>query len=139
MPAPNADHLKKMPLFESVTRKDRAVLAASMKVADVPPGGTVIQEGQPNHAPYVVSSGELDVLVGRERRQTLHAGDFFGEISLGRGTNATASVVATTASTLYVVSEDAFSKLLQNTDAVLRIHGKMTNREAADRLFGEHK
>lgn len=136
MPKPTADQLKNIPLFASVDRDDRAVIASGMDVADVPVGQTVIEEGQPNDAVYLVASGELEVLVGRERRQTLRPGDFFGEISVGRGTNTTASVVAKSASTLYVLAEDALAKLLENPEAVLRIRGAMTNREAADRLFG---
>lgn len=50
---------------------------------------------------------------------------------------ATASVVARTNATLYVLDEATFRTLVQNRDAVLRIIGAMTDREAADRLFGK--
>src|SRR5262245_54446329 len=103
---------------------------------DAAPGTTVIQEGQPNSAFYLVHEGDLDVLVGGQRRTTLHSGHFFGEISLGRSTPATASVVARTDATLYVLDDASFRTLVQNADAVLRIRGAMTDREAADRLFG---
>ena len=137
MPKPSAEDLKSISLFASVGRDDRALLAAGLETLNFAPGGVVIEEGQPNRAFYVVREGECDVFVGNERRQTLHGGAFFGEISLNRGTAATARVVARTQATLYALDAEAFRTLLQNSDAVLRIRGAMTDREAADRLFGQ--
>jgi len=128
--------LKAVPLFSSIGERDRELLAADMEVAQVAGGTTILQEGQSNAAFYIVQQGELDVSVGGQRRTTLHPGHFFGEISLGRATPTTASVVARTDATLYVFSEAAFNTLVQDTDAVLRIRGAMTDREAADRMFG---
>ena len=139
VPKPTAEELKTIPLFASVSRDDRALLAAGMGTVELASGGVVIAEGQPNRAFYVVRDGELNVNIRNERRQSLHAGAFFGEISLGRGTTATATVVARTPSTLYVLDEESFRTLMQNTDAVLRIRGAMTDREAADRLFPQRR
>src|SRR5262245_6488009 len=136
VPNPTAQQLKAVPLFASIGDRDREVLAAGLEVAQVARGTTILQEGQPNSTFYIVQDGELDVLVGGQRRTVLHPGHFFGEISLGRATTTTASVVARTDATLYVLDEAAFHTLGQNTDAVLRIKGAMTDREAADRMFG---
>lgn len=136
MPRPTADQLKQMPLFASVSNADRELIAQGLDISEVAPGSAIISEGQPNRAFYLVKDGQLDVSVGSERRQTLNPGAFFGEISLARGTPATASVVARTQSTLFVLDEAAFQRLMQNTQAVLRIKAAMTDREAADRLFG---
>jgi CRP-like cAMP-binding protein len=137
VPKPTAQELKAVPLFASINDRDRELLATGLAVAHVAPGTAVIREGQPNAAFYIVQQGELDVSVGHQRRQTLYPGHFFGEISLGRATPATASVMARTDATLYVLDEAAFRTLVQNTDAVLRIRGAMTDREAADRMFGK--
>jgi CRP-like cAMP-binding protein len=63
----------------------------------------VIEEGAANDSFFVVRDGTLDVFVGVDRRTTLGPGTFFGEISLERKTRTTASVVAQTPATLYVL------------------------------------
>jgi len=136
MRRPTADQLQALPLFAQVTKRDRELFARGLEVVDVAPGSTVVHAGHPNHGFYLVVAGELDVAVDQQHRHTLRPGAFFGEISLERGTPATATVVARTPATLYRLDEAAYRTLRQNTEAVLRIRGAMTNREAADRLFG---
>jgi CRP-like cAMP-binding protein len=135
MPRPTAKELQAFSLFASVSTSDRELLAAGLEVVEVAPGTVVIPEGAPNRSLYVVREGELDVSVGGEYRQTLRPGAFFGEISLEKGAQTTASVAAKTQATLYMLSEAAYRSLLANQAAVLRIKAAMGDRQAADRLF----
>jgi len=79
-----------------------------VRVAWFPPGTSVIEQGEPAHALYLILDGTADALLERPRGQVtrlrhLQAGDFFGELGLvtGRGT---AHVVARESLTCLVLS-----------------------------------
>ena len=57
---------------------------------------TVVEEGQPGEAMYVVLSGGARVTRGGRKVGTLVPGDFFGELSALDGGPRTASIVAET-------------------------------------------
>ena len=65
----------------------------------------------------MVLAGELEVLKGEEPFQTsvaiLRSGDLFGEISLLRGTTATATVRATTAAAVLFLAREYFERLIE--------------------------
>jgi CRP-like cAMP-binding protein len=133
---PKASDLKRIPLFAALSDSERNIVAAGLEVRHVEPGSVVLDEGQANDSFFVLDDGELDVRVHGVRRGTLRSGAFFGEISLEHEVPVTASLVATTPATLYVMGKSQFEALQGNTEAVLRLKAAMTNRQAADRLFG---
>jgi CRP-like cAMP-binding protein len=136
VPIPKASDLKRIPLFAALSDSERNAVAAGLEVRHIEPGSVVLDEGQVNDSFFVVGDGELDVRVHGVRRGTLRSGAFFGEISLAQEVPVTASLVATTAATLYVMAKRQFEALHGNTEALLRLKAAMTDRQAADRLFG---
>ena len=135
MQKPKASDLKRIPLFAALNDAERNALAASLQVRHVEPGSVVLDEGQANDSFFVLGDGELEVRVKGVRRGTLRSGAFFGEISLEHEIPVTATLVATSLSTLYVMDKPQFEALHGNTAAILRLKATMSDRQAADRLF----
>jgi CRP-like cAMP-binding protein len=130
-----ASDLKRIPLFAALSDSERNAVAAGLEVRHLEPGSVVLDEGQENSF-FVLGDGELDVRVHGVRRGTLRSGAFFGEISLAHEVPVTASLIATTPATLYVMGKPQFEALHGNSEALLRLKAAMTDRQAADRLFG---
>jgi MFS family permease len=112
--APRADALARLAIFESLPRPALEMLAASLTEQSVPAGAEVVREGEPADALYVVRSGHLQVIASGERRgmpelvNTLHEGDWFGEIGLLEGVARTATVRTTTDAVLWRIDGDDF-------------------------------
>jgi CRP-like cAMP-binding protein len=104
------------PLFRPFSGQQRVDLARRFTGHDVTPGTALIREGDPGRGLYVVLAGEVEVVKGEEpfdqTLATLRAGDVFGEISLLRGTPATATVRAARPSTVLFLAREYFERLI---------------------------
>jgi MFS family permease len=105
---PRISVLESLGLLQATSRPVLERLAADVVEYTVLAGTTVIVEGDPAEAFYVVQSGDLDVFVGDRQVNDLHAGDWFGEIGLLEGLPRTATVRASGASHLYRIGGTAF-------------------------------
>jgi CRP-like cAMP-binding protein len=113
-------------------------------------GELVIEEGSEGSELFVVESGEVEVLVARERGEparvaVLGKGRFFGEMSLMTGERRRASVRTTTDTVLLVVDKSDFQPVLESNAALAqRISSLLAERElglgeAQSRDPGERK
>jgi CRP-like cAMP-binding protein len=104
------------PLFRPFSPAQRLDLARRFTGHELEPGTDVIREGDAGRGLFIVLTGELEVLKGDEPFQTsiaiLRSGDIFGEISLVRGTPATATVRAATRAAVLFLARDYFSRLV---------------------------
>ena len=107
--------LKCSPLFEGLSRKQLAHVARLSDDLDVPAGTVLCEEGTRGQEFFVIIDGEATVTRGGEYLATIASGDFFGEIALLERVVRTATVTAATPLSFFVVSERAFTSLL-NTD-----------------------
>ena len=97
---PEADLLKEVPLFQFLDDHERAELAAQLDVVEFDAGQTIFNYGEPGHAIYVISSGEVEVFFKNDTGERIvlevaTRGDFFGELSMLDSGTRSASVVAT--------------------------------------------
>jgi CRP-like cAMP-binding protein len=85
----------------------------------IPTGGTIVTEGQPVQAIYIVLAGRFSVTVGRGQSKLadLTAGEMVGEISLIDSRPPTATVTATEPSVLLRVSQSAVNARLRTDQA----------------------
>jgi ATP-binding cassette subfamily B protein len=94
------------------------LLLSELEPVSVAAGELVIREGDETGPMYVIEEGRLRVFheeAGRRvYRAYLRKGDFFGELSLFRGTRRTASVEALTPCRLLRISRPTFTRLLQD-------------------------
>lgn len=81
-------------------------------------GELVIRQGDPAGPMYVVEEGKLRAYIEeaglRNYRSSLRKGDFFGEVSLFKGTGRTASVEAVDDCKLLKLTPETFQKLLKD-------------------------
>ena len=102
------------------------MLEASRKAQPVtyPPGATIIQQNSPGDHFYIITKGTAEVALKSEDGTDVIAahmtpGQYFGEISLFRGTHTVASVRAIPEAPVEVLAldRDAFQSLLQESPA----------------------
>jgi CRP-like cAMP-binding protein len=86
--------MARAPLFASLPKGDLRALAEVTSVERYQAGSTVVKQGAPGSAFFVILEGRARVVIGSGTVSRLGAGDFFGEISLLDGDPRTASVTA---------------------------------------------
>jgi len=100
--------LKRHPMFDE--GPDRALLpfACEFRVLDFGAGDIIVREGGENDRFYMVYEGICEVRRAGACINTLSTGDFFGEISLLRGTPPIADVVAVDACRCLCLGREKF-------------------------------
>jgi len=83
-------------------------LARRMQPVSVAPGDAIVREGEVGQAVYLVSDGTLDVVSAGQTVAALHHGDHFGEIALLQASPRTATVVAETPATVFMLDGEDF-------------------------------
>jgi MFS family permease len=83
-------------------------LARRMQPVSVGAGDAIVREGEVGQAVYLVSEGTLDVVSAGRPVAALRHGDHFGEIALLRASPRTASVVAETPATVFMLDGEDF-------------------------------
>ena len=112
--------IKKVPLFSKLSKKELEQVAHIADELDLPNGKLMAEEGDRGREFFVLLEGEADVTKGDKSINTMHAGDFFGEIALVTQMPRTASVRATTDVRVLVVTERDFRALLKHSPEVGR-------------------
>jgi CRP-like cAMP-binding protein len=133
MSTPRAKELQSVPLFAGLSGSDRELIASNLDEVSYPAGATLIQEGDSNHAFFVLVEGNVGVTVSGVPRRSLGPGDFFGEISMDHRVKATASVVSTTPVRAYVMSHQQFGAVRLAAPVLSRLEAAMNERLMADR------
>jgi CRP-like cAMP-binding protein len=106
-------------LFRPLDDHDRDELLAKFTTELVAPGTAVIREGVANDHLWVLVSGRCQVTIGGVEVATLAPGAAVGELSLLRGTAASADVVALEPSVLLRLARAEF-EVVASRHAVLR-------------------
>ncbi|MBL8764292.1 MAG: DUF1003 domain-containing protein [Phycisphaerae bacterium] len=126
-----------IPLFCKLDETESRALSASLERREVAPGDAVCWFGESGGSMFVIDAGRVDVSVPNERGEHvllnhLGPGGFFGEISLLDGGARTATVRAAEATTLLVLSREAFRRFVHDhPDAALDILTVMGARQRA--------
>ena len=91
-----AGSLGSLALFADLPPESLEALAASMQEEEFGEGEWILRKGQANAGLRVILEGEVTVVIGGIDRAVLHAGMFFGEISVLLDQPVGASVVSRT-------------------------------------------
>lgn len=83
-------------LFAGLDDAQRKEIAGRAAVRTFGNGEAIVREGQPGRSMFMVCSGRVGVVIGKEAHEvaTIEAGGYFGEMSLLTGDPRTATVVA---------------------------------------------
>jgi CRP/FNR family cyclic AMP-dependent transcriptional regulator len=134
MPAPE-DLVRKIPLFEGLSKRDIERLSRSFKESKFSAGDEIATEGQRGVGFFVISEGEVAYLV--DGKETGHgtSGDYFGEVALIDDGARTATVKAVTDVTAYGLTSWEFRPLVEeNASIAWELLQAMAKRlRAADR------
>jgi|SRR6516225_2823649 CRP-like cAMP-binding protein len=101
----DADHLKTIPLFSSLSDKALNTVAVFATETSVSAGKRLVHEGDYSYDLIVIDSGNADVIKGGEVIGSLGPGDVFGEIGMLSGGKRTADVIATSPMRLITLSK----------------------------------
>jgi CRP/FNR family cyclic AMP-dependent transcriptional regulator len=112
--------LKRVPLFDGLSRKELAQLAKVSEDLEVEPGKVLCKEGETGHEFFVIVDGNVNVTRNGRRVATRDGGDFVGEIALVEEMPRTATVTAETPVRLFVLTRKDFRHLLDQQPAVER-------------------
>jgi CRP-like cAMP-binding protein len=105
------DHLKQVPFFAGLPKKELDLLARQTDDLDVAPGKVLAREGDFGDEFFVIESGSAEVTRGGEQLRELGAGDFFGELALLDEDRRTATVTATSPMEVIVMTRSNFRAL----------------------------
>jgi CRP-like cAMP-binding protein len=112
--------LKRVPLFEGLSRKELVQLERVCEDLEVEPGKVLCKEGEIGHEFFVIVDGKVQVTRKGRRVATLSNGDFLGEIALVTELPRTATVTAETAVRFFVLTRREFHAALDKNPGVER-------------------
>jgi cAMP-dependent protein kinase regulator len=121
--------LQSIPLFESLPRDQRRVVAQHADEIDVDEGTALVRQGEFAYEFFVIESGSAEVLRDGEHIADLGPGDFLGEMGIVGKVVRNATVTATAASKVIVMTEQAFRSMSQsNPEIASRIQAAVEER-----------
>ncbi|GFF37218.1 hypothetical protein IFM58399_04818 [Aspergillus lentulus] len=114
--------LEEVPLLSSLKPYERAKIADALDAIKYPAGSTIIEEGAPGDAFYLLESGEAEAFKKDVEGpvKSYKRGDFFGELALLDDKPRAASVVAKTDVKVARLGRDGFKRLLGPVEDIMR-------------------
>jgi CRP-like cAMP-binding protein len=102
--------LRRIPAFATVGGNDLAEVLEQGVWRNVPPGETIIEQGDEGDAFFAVGAGKVDVFEHGALTSTMGPGAHFGEIALLMDVPRTATVVAKTPVRLFRLPREGFDR-----------------------------
>jgi CRP/FNR family cyclic AMP-dependent transcriptional regulator len=106
------DTLQKVDFLYQLKLDELDHLMGALKKRSCPAGYTVIKEGDPGDAFYMIATGEVEVSAKGKVLTARKAGEFFGESALVNDSRRSATVKTKVAAELYVLYKEDFNKIL---------------------------
>lgn len=133
------EFLKKVPLFQGMSKKDLTAVARVAEEVDVSSGEVILFQDDSAPAAYILVTAKAIVRRNNRKVAELGPGAVVGELALLSDSPRTATVVATTDGTILEVHRRHFLALLGDSPALARrLLSQLADRlSAADRkLYG---
>ncbi|MCC6173847.1 MAG: cyclic nucleotide-binding domain-containing protein [Chloroflexi bacterium] len=112
------EHLKRVPLFARMGRRELERLGQLTDEIEVGLDQHLTEQGHSGHEFFIVLDGRVMVLEGHDPIATLGPGDFFGEIALVESVPRTATVRAEGICRLLVIGHREFHALMDEFPTV---------------------
>jgi CRP-like cAMP-binding protein len=121
--------LKRVPLFEGLSKKELGLLAQVSEDMEVPAGHVLTREGDTGQEFFVIVDGTTEVIAKGKSMGDRGAGEFIGEIALLEDTKRTATVKAKTPLRVFVLTRQDFRRLVdQNPDVERKVLQALARR-----------
>src|SRR4051812_47052088 len=118
--APVPELLHTVDLFRSLSDKELRHVCDFAKEMAFPAGRAVAEEGTPGGRFFFILDGTASVTAGGRTVATLHAGDYFGEMSLLDEQPRSATVTATTPLRTLTLASFNFADVLEHHPSICR-------------------
>src|SRR4030095_56789 len=105
-------------LFAGLSKSERRQIAASADEVDVEEGRHLVRDGEVAYEFFVIAEGSAEVLRDDDHVADLGPGDFLGEMGIVGQTRRNASVVARSAMSLIVMTQQDFRGMTKSMPAV---------------------
>ena len=115
--------LNEVPLLSSLTPYERSKIADALETQKFPAGSTIIREGDPGEAFYLLESGTAAVYkreTGNKPLMQYKKGDYFGELALLDDKPRAASVVSAEEVKVATLGKEGFLRLLGPVEGRMR-------------------
>lgn len=112
-----AELVRQFPLFSGMDDKQRERLAGSLKARYVQPGEVLMRKGETPREVCFIASGAVEVETAGQKSR-LGRGDMFGQLSLLSRQTRRTQVTAISHSTLLVLDEARFRRLLSRNESI---------------------
>lgn len=110
--------LKKVPLFADCSKAELRSLAQSTDEIDLREGTVMTREGRPGREFFVLIEGTARVTRNGRKLAELKGGDWFGEIALITDRPRTATVTATSAVDVLVLTDRRFRSAVETMPSI---------------------
>ena len=114
------EHLGRIPLFRSCSKKELGIIAKSVDELSVAAGRVLTEQGAAAREAFVIVEGDAAVSINGDEVTKLGPGDHFGELALLDGGPRTATVTALSDLTVVVVDQRSFFALLDEVPGLSR-------------------
>ncbi len=132
--------LNHVPLFSSLSEVELALLTQVRQIRNYPANATIINDGDPASALYIINKGKVKVCISNEQgREVVIAqladGEYFGEMSLVDDKPRSATIIARTACEISLIQKIEFQRMMaSNPDLSLAVMRGLSERlRQADR------
>ena len=125
--------LKKVPLFADCSKTELRALAKTADEIDLREGTVMTREGRPGREFFVLVDGSALVTKKGKKVAELKGGDWFGEIALLTDTPRTATVTATSAVDVLVITDRRFKAVVETMPSIARkVLSSVSDRHTQD-------
>ncbi len=129
--------LAKVELFQEMNEAERSTLAEHLRYAPFMKGELMTRQGAEAHWLYILTKGSGEVFVSTDAGihksvAILHAGDFFGEMSLLTGEPRSASLKALEDSECYRLDRKAFDQILHGRPQIAHYLSELLARRKVE-------
>ena len=125
--------LKKVPLFADCSKTELRALAKTADELDLREGTIMTREGRPGREFFVLIDGNALVTKKGKKVADLKGGDWFGEIALLTDTPRTATVTATSAVDVLVITDRRFRTVVETMPSIaLKVLSSVSERLTQD-------
>ena len=125
--------LKKVPLFTDCSKTELRALAKTADELYLREGTVMTREGRPGREFFVLVDGSALVTKKGKKVAELKGGDWFGEIALLTDTPRTATVTATSAVDVLVITDRRFKTVVETMPSIaLKVLSSVSERLTQD-------
>lgn len=111
-------------IFQGITPQEYGQIEEAAKTRFIKKNTLIFSQGDENNSMYIIKEGSVDVSLLTESGKelilsSLHAGDYFGELSLLDGSPISANITSTSECVLIAIHKNDFFNILKNNTDLL--------------------